>query len=118
MRQQSRQISTEADTSIVKLSPSLEDVATPYVDTLTLLRKKYEENVILSNNDGGNGSTDNKSKRIAMSEKAIEDQRKFRENDKEESYFFDSDDSNNADMNYNSDNRQNGILRQGYGDMH
>ena len=110
MRQQSRQLS---DTSIVKVSPSLEDVATPYVDTLTLLRQRHEENTSGSNSETANGTDDAKGKRVAMSEKAIEDQRKFREADEEESYFFDDVEDSNEVMNYNGDVRQNG-MRQGY----
>jgi len=93
-----------------KLPPSLEDVATPYVDTLTLLRQKYEENVNFANgatndtivSDGDRGH------RTGMSEKAIEDQRKFREADQEESYFFDDVEVNSENY-HNSDLRQNGI---------
>jgi hypothetical protein len=70
----------------VKLAPCLEDLATPYVDTLTLLRQKHEENV----SELSNGTIEeNKGSRIGMSDKAMEDQRKFREADEEESYFFD-----------------------------
>ncbi len=104
MRQQSRQ------SSDTKLGPSLEDVATPYVDTLTLLRQKYEENTNSATGEIANG-TDGKGKRVAMSEKAIEDQRKFRETDEEESYFFDDVEDNNEVMNFN--NGQN-AMRQGY----
>lgn len=102
---------------------SLEDVATPYVDTLTQLRKKYEDNLkatkgvdnnIVSTRSGVGGSHDDSDgenggpksfsnyfgnspsrggrvPRIGMSDKAIEDQRKFRETDEEESYFNDDD---------------------------
>lgn len=77
---------SSTDTTIVKLPPCLEDLATPYVDTLTLLRQKYEENV--SELTDGTSEGD-KGRRIGMSEKAMEDQRKFREADEEESYFFD-----------------------------
>jgi len=87
MRQNVTQVSPSlTDTTIVKLPPCLEDLATPYVDTLTLLRQKYEENV--SELTDGTSEGD-KGRRIGMSEKAIEDQRKFREADEEESYFFD-----------------------------
>jgi len=77
---------SSTDTTIVKLAPCLEDLATPYVDTLTLLRQKHEENV----SELSNGTIEeNKGSRIGMSDKAMEDQRKFREADEEESYFFD-----------------------------
>ncbi|KAL3919463.1 MAG: hypothetical protein SGILL_003739 [Bacillariaceae sp.] len=77
--------------------PSLEDVSSPYVSTLTYLRQAYEKNRSLQ----GNGVNQNQEMElapsnsgdgnIAMDEKALEDQRKFREVDQEESYF-DSDD--------------------------
>eukprot|EP00547_Thalassionema_nitzschioides_P005446 CAMPEP_0194202828 /NCGR_PEP_ID=MMETSP0156-20130528/2753_1 /TAXON_ID=33649 /ORGANISM="Thalassionema nitzschioides, Strain L26-B" /LENGTH=1160 /DNA_ID=CAMNT_0038928433 /DNA_START=97 /DNA_END=3579 /DNA_ORIENTATION=+ len=90
---------------------SLEDVATPYVSTLTTMRKAYEENFNAGNSvhnvnlgkDGlqigkgtKNGVNDNtrflasalaRTGRARMNEKALEDQRKFREVDAEESYF-------------------------------
>lgn len=87
--------------------PSLEDVATPYVSTLTLLRKAYEDTVTTSkmakdehhqgenvSANGGDNSRYFTSMRphVNMSEKAIEDQRKFREADEEESYFDADDD--------------------------
>jgi len=95
-----------------KSLPSLEDVATPYVDTLSQLRKTHEENMNASK--GGGKATDmldacmenghhpssgyfddspsGRSPRVVMSQKALEDQRKFRETDEEESYFNDDDD--------------------------
>jgi hypothetical protein len=71
-----------------KLVPSLEDVATPYVTTLTKLRKEYEEDLkgtkVTSTPDQGSGVNrlgDNYSSlslagtpRVGMSEKALEDQ--------------------------------------------
>jgi len=87
---------------------SLEDVATPYVNTLTVLRQAYEENKDVVSPTRGNeeGHTDPPSPnshssryfpsmarpRVGMSEKALEDQRKFREVDEEESYFETDDD--------------------------
>lgn len=86
--------------------PSLEDVATPYVDTLSQLRQKYEENIKKdettdSFSDGG------ERRRTALNEKAIEDQRKFRETDEEESYFFDDVEDNNEST----------MSNQNYGDF-
>jgi protein phosphatase-4 regulatory subunit 3 len=71
--------------------PSLEDVSSPYVNTLTCLRQAYEKNLCSNfghvarkpeaqSNGEGNGHT-------VTNEKALEDQRKFREADQEESYF-------------------------------
>jgi len=63
--------------------PSLEDVATPYVQTLTILRKTYEEDLRnakeqANEQDGreqGNGSGSYYDhSRTGMSEKAMEDQ--------------------------------------------
>lgn len=90
-----------------KQEPSLEDVATPYVNTLTVLRKAYEDNVAASQmandqhhqdenvsaNGGGNSRFfPSMRPRVNLSEKAMEDQRKFREVDEEESYFDVDDD--------------------------
>ena len=92
MRTNSTQLSpTSNDTTIVKPSLSLEDVAMPYVDTLTQLREKYEENI---SSNAVDASSDDRGRRAVMNEKAMEDQRKFREVDQEESYFFDDDDNN------------------------
>jgi len=82
---------------------SIEDVATPYVDTLTQLREKHEENIqslrggqIHTGVNVENGNSRLTSSmcmtRVGMSQKAIEDQRKYRERDEEESYFNDEDD--------------------------
>lgn len=94
---------------------SLEDVSGPYVSTLTVLRKAYESNLNANKKpDGaaeGSGSmagpispggsryfTDVTAHHPArhLSGKALEDQRKFREADQEESYF-DSDDDDEVD---------------------
>ncbi|KAL3770993.1 hypothetical protein ACHAWO_003308 [Cyclotella atomus] len=83
---------------------SLEDVANPHVDTFKQLRKIYEENTqqtvasnmdveappinetnVFDNNDALNGT------RPILNKKALEDQRKFRDIDEEESYFNDDD---------------------------
>lgn len=64
--------------------PSLEDVATPYVQTLTVLRKTYEEDLrnakeqssdkdVGRDQDKGSGSYYDHT-RTGMSEKALEDQ--------------------------------------------
>jgi hypothetical protein len=95
--------------------PSLEDVSSPYVSTLTVLRKSYEANQIASNlslhdvlSDGndmqvptspggsryfpaGHHQQINHHGSRQLSGKALEDQRKFREVD-EESLYFESDD--------------------------
>jgi hypothetical protein len=88
--------------------PSLEDVSSPYVNTLTALRQGYEmllhEKMGNKQNQGQRsrdqillgemniiGSTSGENGRVIMNEKALEDQRKFRQVDQEESYF-DSDD--------------------------
>ena len=70
--------------------PSLEDVSSPYVSTLTCLRQAYEKN--LSNSRDPNSERlatggNEQSRTVALDEKALEDQRKFQEADKEESYF-------------------------------
>jgi Component of IIS longevity pathway SMK-1 len=81
--------------------PSLEDVSSPYVSTLTALRKAYEELLRKKGKQYQGQGTDQMSEianassgdtgRVMMNERALEDQRKFREADQEESYF-DSDD--------------------------
>ena len=110
--------SSEVNDVAIKRTPSLEDFATPYVDTLTLLRHKYEENssVTKSSSNESPISGDpfsNDNQRLIQNEKAREDQvriyfciilcnfldsltnlvshaqRKFREADAEDSYFFD-----------------------------
>lgn len=98
MRQSSTQLSlSSTDSASVKLPQCLEDFATPYVDTLTLLRRQYEENIrgdlTARMNEDENG------RRLAMREKALEDQRKFREADEEESYFFDDVDDKSESTN-------------------
>ena len=90
--------------------PSLEDLSSTYVSTLTELRKAYEKNLRETGNQMAsedkeenmtNGSEPNsryfhgnslvRTNRV-MSEKALEDQRKFRQADQEASYFDDDDD--------------------------
>lgn len=84
--------------------PSLEDVSGPYVTTLTTLRKAYEDNLNATNKSqsGGGGPRSPGGSRYfsdmphhhhgrQLSGKALEDQRKFRLVDQEESYF-DADD--------------------------
>lgn len=96
------------------LVPSLEDVSSPYVNTFTILRKAYEKNIKGTikaptaepndvdpsnpnadvNSGYFHGSSTGRSSHVVRSEKAREDQRKFREVDEEESYFdADDDDS-------------------------
>lgn len=91
--------------------PSLEDVSRPYVSTLTTLRESYEQNLealrLQHQQQGKSGPTPESSlahadgpsyfsgkplAARALSGKALEDQRKFREDHDEESYFEDDDD--------------------------
>lgn len=73
------------------LVPSLEDVSSPYVSTLTCLRETHEK--LLREKNGTDASGIKGSHELVVrNEKALEDQRKFRKVDEEESYFeiFDS----------------------------
>jgi Component of IIS longevity pathway SMK-1 len=88
-------------------SLSLEDVSSPYVSTLTTLRKAYQANVeetqrLLASGQASPGgsryfpggihySHDNSRTLVG---KALEDQRKFQAKDEEESYFETDDDDN------------------------
>ena len=94
--------------------PSLEDVSSPYVSTLTCLRQAYEKLLHEKNNRHQHQGRDQKSegdsesggeahsryfhdgavgrKRVVMNEKALEDQRKYMSADREESYFDTDDD--------------------------
>lgn len=86
---------------------SLEEIANPRVNTFKQLRKIYNENTKTENQGGGgllmldnevsiNGSRDgvaiNGEDNIILNEKALEDQRKFRQADEDDSYFNDDDD--------------------------
>lgn len=93
-------------------APSLEDVSSPYVTTLTTLRRAYEKNLKMSTRQvtGTSNNVDTptpadeaqseyfpsnagaRNTAIVLNEKAREDQRKFREIDQEESYFDTDDD--------------------------
>jgi hypothetical protein len=85
--------------------PSLEDVSSPYVSTLTVLRKAYEANLNATRKaqESENGHSSPGGSRFfpgghaarVLSGKALEDQRKFREVDNEESYFDSDDDESN-----------------------
>ena len=90
--------------------PSLEDVSSPYVSTLTCLRHAYETLVReqstqanFNQSRGGSETTGlpntvlGRASRVVTNEKALEDQRKFREVDQEESYF-DCDDEDEDDI--------------------
>jgi len=95
---------TEAEAPV----PSLEDVSSPYVRTLTDLREAYETlvrernsrdsnpNQLTNENQNNNTGLTNlvvgRANRVVTNEKALEDQRKFREADQEESYFDCDDD--------------------------
>jgi protein phosphatase-4 regulatory subunit 3 len=73
----------EATPKSVTDRPSLEDVATPYVQTLTILRKTYEDALRQANEQAAdkgaqsNGAFFDNSARTGMSEKALEDQVRF-----------------------------------------
>mmetsp|Transcript_15100 Transcript_15100/g.32563 ORF Transcript_15100/g.32563 Transcript_15100/m.32563 type:complete len:1620 (-) Transcript_15100:311-5170(-) len=95
---------------------SIEDVAAPHVDTLAQLRQKYEENLFTTSGAAGRGQGDESDEnqpprsryfdddstnaaasrqvgaRGVMSERAREDQRKFREISSEEAFFAEGDD--------------------------
>lgn len=88
--------------------PSLEDVSSPYVDTLTILRKAYENNLRNTNKalmsdsieDPADANNDSHNTlHVVLNEKAREDQRKFREVDEEESYFDADDDDGSTTEN-------------------
>ena len=97
---------------------SLEDVSSPYVCTISTLRKAYEANIeetqrLLETGQSSPGgsryfpggvrymSSTTSSTRL-LSGKALEDQRKFQEKDNEESYFDDDDDEGDERMNTDS----------------
>lgn len=102
-------------TNGMNTEPSIEDVSSPYVSTLTVLRRTYEANVnnkqqpvgiegvdLAKTCSPGGGSryfagtvSQGGHSHRALSGKALEDQRKFREADEEESYF-ESDDVNDV----------------------
>jgi len=78
---------------------SLEDIANPHVDTFAQLRRTHEENIGMHldpNNEEGNpgndGTTFNGRPAPVINKKALEDQRKYREAESEDSYFNDDDD--------------------------
>jgi len=92
-------------------APSLEDVSSPYVNTLTSLRHAYEKliydrkNADQNNENQFTGLINNEDRinndigrgRVVMNEKGREDQRKFREVDQEENYFDCDDDEEEED---------------------
>jgi protein phosphatase-4 regulatory subunit 3 len=96
---------------------SLEEVSSPYVNTITALRKAYEANVeetqrLLETGQSSPGgsryfpggihfTSSTKSASRMLSGKALEDQRKFREKDDEESYFDMDDDDEDEGMSTN-----------------
>jgi hypothetical protein len=95
---------------------SLEDVSSPYVSTITALRKTYEANIeetqrLLETGQSSPGgsryfpgglhfTSSTTSVNRILSGKALEDQRKFHEKDDEESYF-DMDDDEGDTVNAN-----------------
>eukprot|EP00536_Pseudo-nitzschia_multiseries_P000592 jgi/Psemu1/179113/e_gw1.7.168.1 len=78
--------------------PSLEDVSSPYVSTLTCLRHAYETLVKERNNQNENQACADRANnaigrpRVVMNERAIEDQRRYQEEHHEQSYFDRDDD--------------------------
>lgn len=103
-----------AATSAEAPVPNLEDFSIPYVSTLTLLRQAHEKNIQEKNSavryqargqlpeigsdlsDGAHSRYFHNNppgrSRVVMGEKALQDQRKFRAVDQEESYFESDDD--------------------------
>ena len=95
---------------------SLEDVSSPYVNTITTLRKTYEANIeetqrLLETGQsspggshyfpGGIRFSSSNAPRI-LSGKALEDQRKFQQKDDEESYFDMDDDEGDGSTTSNT----------------
>ncbi|GKY97736.1 hypothetical protein MPSEU_000731800 [Mayamaea pseudoterrestris] len=89
---------------------SLEDVSSPYVNTLTMLRKAYEESEAAKRKSDSNRpsspyaavdasptSPRHQQNSRQLSGRALADQRKFRELDEEESYFDSEDDFDQSD---------------------
>ncbi|EJK58064.1 hypothetical protein THAOC_21835 [Thalassiosira oceanica] len=80
---------------------SLEELARPAFPTFDNLRRAYE---VVNNIDrgatgegGSNPSGAAGNDRVVLNEKALEDQRKFRQADEEDSYFNDDDDDENSE---------------------
>jgi transcription initiation factor TFIIIB Brf1 subunit/transcription initiation factor TFIIB len=116
---------------------SLEDVSSPYVSTLTTLRKAYEANLeetehLLKTGQSSPGgsryfpggiqySSSAPSSSRMLSGKALEDQRKFQLKDKEESYFeMDDDDDDDVDEKGNRKSTKSGVNEspEKEGDLH
>lgn len=105
----SKSTAASSTTTDGKNNPSLEDIANPHVDTFKQLRKAYDDNNNIKLEQGGgegggllhsnlnviNGNHDgllmNGQGRSILNKKGLEDQRKFREADEEESYFNEDD---------------------------
>lgn len=100
--------SKNPESSIGISNLSLEEIANPRVNTFKQLRKIYNENTKTENQGGGgllmldnevsiNESRDgvaiNGEDNIILNEKALEDQRKFRQADEDDSYFNVDDDA-------------------------
>jgi hypothetical protein len=112
---------------------SLEDVSSPYVSTLTTLRKAYEANKeetqrLLDSGQSSPGGSRyfpggihyNSLNSRNLSGKALEEQRKFREKDEEDSYF-DDDDDDDITMNNTPNESELGIdgtSQEKEGDLH
>ncbi len=82
---------------------SLEDIANPHVDTFAQLRRTHEENIGMhldpnGEPQGSGGTTFNGRPAPVINKKALEDQRKYREAESEDSYFNDDDDDDDEVM--------------------
>jgi len=70
--------------------PSLEDISSPYVSTLIVLRKAYEEGLKVGSQKAETQSSEGSHTQLDqrhLTGRALEDQRKFEEHDQEECYF-------------------------------
>ena len=73
----------------------MENIANPYVATFTQLRRTHEENIgahLVPSVNGPLGATFNGRPHSVINKRALEDQRKYREAESEDSYFNDDDD--------------------------
>lgn len=97
--------SNNPESSIGMSNLSLEEIANPHVKTFKQLRKIHNENTKSENQEGGGllmldneaglngGVAMNGEDNIILNEKALEDQRKFRQADEDDLYFNDDDDA-------------------------
>ena len=76
----------------------MEEIANPHVETFAQLRRTHEENIGIHHDSneqgpaGSDGATFNGRPALVINKKALEDQRKYREAESEDSYFNDDDD--------------------------